>query len=212
MFTGIIETTGTIAGIRPRGNYKLLTIRPQRRFENLVMGESIAVDGCCLTVTDIAGEGFTVEASQESIAATIVKHYGRKTVVNLERALRPNDRLGGHFVTGHVDCTGEIAALEKKGESLVVAVRFPESFSELIVSKGSVALNGISLTVNNIKGFVFDVNVIPYSLDQTTVGSFKKQAAVNLEFDLIGKYIARMGQLNKGQKSIIDKLTAYGWQ
>ena len=122
MFTGIIETTGIIDRIKRRGNYRLLTVRPHQPFTNLDLGESIAVDGCCLTVTEIGKEDFTVEASQESMEATIINSYREKTVVNLERALQPAGRLGGHFVTGHVDGMGHIVGIEKNGFRSLCAI------------------------------------------------------------------------------------------
>ncbi|PKK82891.1 MAG: riboflavin synthase [candidate division Zixibacteria bacterium HGW-Zixibacteria-1] len=211
MFTGIIETIGIIGNISVRGNYTLLTVKPARTFENLSPGESIAVDGCCLTVTAFDNRSFTVEASQESTRLTIINNYKTGAGVNLERALLPTGRLGGHFVSGHVDCKGKIAAEKKIGDSLELTVWFPREFEDYIVEKGSVALNGISLTVNKVSDDTFTVNLIPYSRTETTVNSLKAGDEINLEFDILGKYIARF--LNKGKKSnlTIEKLIESGW-
>lgn len=211
MFTGIIETIGIIGNISVRGNYTLLTVKPTRMFENLSPGESIAVDGCCLTVTAFDTRSFTVEASQESTRLTIINNYKTGAGVNLERALLPTSRLGGHFVSGHVDCIGKIASEKMIGDSLELTVWFPREFEDYIVEKGSVALNGISLTVNKVSDDTFTVNLIPYSRSETTVNSLKAGDEINLEFDILGKYIARF--LNKGKKSnlTIEKLIESGW-
>jgi riboflavin synthase len=213
MFTGIIETVGKVVGITPRGNYKLFRIEPAKAFENVVLGESIAIDGCCLTVTEGDSQSFTVEASQETIRLSIAKEYRQNVKVNLERALIPSDRLGGHIVTGHVDCRGTIAGLEKIGESLELTVEYPDEYDDLVVPKGSIAINGISLTVNDVGDHKFTVNLIPYTREGTTVGGFKIGDEVNLEFDLLGKYIARMLRKQEKNKSSlsINKLIDAGW-
>lgn len=213
MFTGIIETVGKVIGITPRGNYKLFRIEPNKAFKNVVLGESIAVDGCCLTVTENDSQSFTVEASQETIKLSIAKEYRPNLKVNLERALIPSDRLGGHIVTGHVDCRGTITGLEKIGESLELTIKYPDEFDDLIVPKGSIAINGISLTVNDVGEHEFTVNLIPYTREGTTVGGFRTGDEVNLEFDLLGKYTARMLQKQGKNKSnlSINKLIDAGW-
>lgn len=211
MFTGIIATTGTIENIRSRGNYRLLTVKPSNMFEALEPGESIAVDGCCLTVTEFDKKTFTVEASQESTRLTIIDKYKNGTIVNLERALLPTSRLGGHFVSGHVDCTGEITGTKMIGDSLELSVGYPGDYENYLVAKGSIALNGISLTVNEVKGNTFTVNLIPFSQKETTVDSMKTGDRINLEFDILGKYIVKF--LNKDKKNTltIDKLIESGW-
>ena len=211
MFTGIIATVGSIENIRIRGNYKLLTIKPSRMFDKPEPGESIAVDGCCLTVTEFDKKTFTVEVSQESTRLTIINNYKNGTIVNLERALLPASRLGGHFVSGHVDCKGSIAGTKMIGDSLEISIRFPREFENFLVEKGSIALNGISLTVNVVKGDTFTVNLIPYSQEETTVNSFKAGDEVNLEFDILGKYIARFLNKDKKNNLTIDKLIESGW-
>lgn len=211
MFTGIIETVGTITDVRSRRNYRLVTIRPDDHFADMIPGESISVDGCCLTVTEFNGIGFTVEASQETTGLTIAGDYVRGARVNLERALQPSGRLGGHFVSGHIDCRGKVVGRKRTGESLELSVQFPREYEKYIVSKGSIAINGISLTVNRIEGDMFTVNLIPFTLEMTTVNALKKGDNVNLEFDILGKYVLNL--LNKEKKSdlTIDKLIESGW-
>jgi len=201
MFTGIIETIGTVKKIRSRGNYKILTIAPDKLSDDMVLGESIAVDR----------DGFTVEASQETVRLTILKNYKTGDRVNLERALQPSGRLGGHFVNGHVDCTGKISGLEKIGDSIEMRVRFPESYDDFVVEKGSVAVNGISLTINRIDKDTFTVNLIPFTQGATTVSGFKEHDDVNLEFDILGKYVAKFIKRNGKSDIIMNKLIESGW-
>jgi riboflavin synthase len=211
MFTGIIETVGTVVSIKPRGNYRLLKLKPGHPFEELAVGESISVDGCCLTVTEFDKTAFAVEASQETAGLSIIKSYKTGTRVNLERALKPSGRLGGHFVTGHIDCTGKVHEVKGVGESLELAVRFPEEYAEFLVAKGSVAVNGISLTVNRVEGDVFDVNLIPFTREWTTVDGLTEGDHVNLEFDILGKYVVKLLDKKKKNGLTIDKLIESGW-
>jgi len=211
MFTGIIETVGTIRTISPRANYKLLTIQPDSRFDALELGESIAVDGCCLTVTEIKKDNFTVEASQETIRMTILKAYKEGRRINLERALTPISRLGGHFVSGHVDCRGKISSLRTIGESLEVSVKYPDEYDYFVVEKGSIAINGISLTVNTVKHNILSVNIIPHTMNETTIHKFKIGDEVNLEFDIIGKYAAKILKKINNEQLTIEKLLESGW-
>ncbi len=211
MFTGLIQSTGSITTVGSRGNYKLLTIKPDIPFENVELGESVAVDGCCLTVTKFDKNSIVVEASPESVKTTLIAKYSSGNIVNLERALLPTDRMGGHMVSGHVDCLGEINDIRKIGGSTELSIKYPEEFDSYLVPKGSVAINGISLTVNELEKNILKVNIIPHTRYATTVQNFKKGSFVNLEFDIIGKYIARM-MTNKTKNNItIDKLINSGW-
>jgi len=215
MFTGIVETVGTLSKITPRGNYKLLRIKPSRMFDNLQLGESISVDGCCLTVTEFGSNDFVVEASQETLNLAITDKYRIGEIVNLERALLPTSRMGGHIVSGHVDCVGEIKKVGKVGDSIEIAVGFTKGFETLVVDKGSVAINGISLTVNKVDDNMFTVNIIPFTQSETTIEKFKVGQKLNLEFDILGKYVAKM--LANGNKSeqnnnlTINKFIESGW-
>ncbi|RKX18369.1 MAG: riboflavin synthase [Candidatus Zixiibacteriota bacterium] len=211
MFTGLIQTIGSITVVGSRGNYKLLTIKPDVPFENTALGESVAVDGCCLTVTRFDRSFVTVEVSPESVRTTIIGKYNSGQKVNLERALLPTDRLGGHMVTGHVDCLGEIVNISKIGGSIELSIRYPEGFAPYLVPKGSVAINGISLTVNELQENIFEVNIIPHTRQATTVQNFKMGDSVNLEFDIVGKYIARMIKTSSKEELTINKLIESGW-
>ncbi len=211
MFTGIIETVGEITAIEEKGNYRHLTIRPEKKMDNIELGESISIDGCCLTVTDWKKDVFTVEASQETLRLTIVGQYKIGHRVNLERALLASSRLGGHIVAGHVDCIGTISRRRKIGNSIELAVKYPEEFDDYLVTKGSVAISGISLTVNEIKGGIFTVNVIPFTRKETTTDFFKVGAKVNLEFDILGKYAVKLIKKGNKDKLTIDKFIESGW-
>ncbi|MBN2226576.1 MAG: riboflavin synthase [candidate division Zixibacteria bacterium] len=211
MFTGIIETVGVIKQIRPRANYKLLTIAPNRPFDNIVLGESIAVDGCCLTVTEFDETHFTVEASQETLAMSIVRTYANGTKVNLERALFPTSRLGGHFVSGHVDCVGKVTKATAIGDSIEYAIKYPDTFKRFLVAKGSVAIDGISLTVNRLAGNEFAVNLIPHTQAETNSGRWRAGVEVNLEFDLLGKYMVRLLDIETKGNLTLNKLIESGW-
>jgi len=211
MFTGLIEDVGTIRKIGSRGNYVVLTVASKLADDQLALGDSVDCDGACLTVVGVGDASFSVEASQETAARTILKTYRSGDRLNLERALQVGGRLGGHFVTGHVDCTGTVDIARKVGESLEIGVRFDKQFDRLVVEKGSIAINGISLTVNATGSGHLTVNLIPHSVAQTTVGHFRQGDAVNLEFDLIGKYILKINSTTESNTLTHDMLKESGW-
>lgn len=201
MFTGIIQGLGKIKDITPRGGEYQLTVEPDFDWDGpLVIGESIAVSGACLTVTSAQGRAFRVDASAETVGRTTMRQWRPGTVVNLERALKLSDRLGGHLVTGHVDGLAQITNVTRKDQSLVFQFGIEPDQAKFVIEKGSVAVDGISLTVNQASERGFGINVIPHTADVTTLG-FKKQGDyVNLETDLIGKYVARfLGRTGHGQ-------------
>jgi len=191
MFTGLIEQTGKIGRIVPKGNYLEITIVPDKMFEGVQHGESIAVSGPCLTVTAYDATSFTVEASQETIRLTNLKGLASGHRVNLERALRADSRLGGHMVSGHIDCTLPIRSMTKVGQSLQIEIDLPDEFAPFIVDKGSVALDGVSLTVMEVGPNSFTVNLIPETQGRTTLHDRGIGDDINVEFDIVGKYILR---------------------
>ncbi len=211
MFTGIIETCGVIARIDSRGDYKELRISPESELSDLIIGESIAVDGCCLTMTQKSKDYFAVEVSPESLKLTIIGDYRIGTKVNLERSLLPTTRMGGHFVTGHIDTVGRAEKISKEGNILELTVKYSAAFAELLVTKGSVAINGISLTVNRVEGDSFKVNLIPHTRKVTTLDLLKTGDKVNLEFDLMGKYVVQLLKKNNRDSLTLDKLIQSGW-
>ncbi len=189
MFTGIIEGLGTIAEIRSSGQGKRLLIDADFPLDQTKIGDSVAVSGVCVTVIIIAGKRFEIDISPETLAKTT---FGKAKIgdrVNLERALRLSDRIDGHLVSGHVDGIGIIKDKKTTGNAIVIPISIPESFSRYMIRKGSVAVDGISLTINNCGRNGFDVSIIPHTSKLTTMGIKKTGDHVNIETDMIGKYI-----------------------
>ncbi|MFQ5478466.1 MAG: riboflavin synthase [Candidatus Binatia bacterium] len=192
MFTGIIESNGEVLSAEVLEEGKRLLISTSIPVDELSLGESIAVDGACMTVT-VTGRGFfAVDVSAESLRCTTLGffHPGRR--VNLERSLKLGDRLGGHVVSGHVDGIGELKSVRPEGESSIYTFHLGEKLARLLVEKGSVAVDGISLTCFNCGASSFDVAVIPHTLEVTTLGDRRSGDRVNIETDLLGKYVARL--------------------
>jgi len=191
MFTGIIEGLGTIGAIRPAGQGKRLTIEADYALDQTKIGDSIAVNGACLTVVKINGSKFEVDLSPETLAASTFDKAKRGDRLNLERAMRLSDRIDGHLVLGHVDGIGVIKQREKLGNAIVVAIAVPEAFARHMIHKGSVAVDGISLTINACEPKSVTVSIIPHTARLTTIGMKQKGAPVNIETDMIAKYVER---------------------
>lgn len=194
MFSGIIADVGLITRVADRdGGLRLSVATETLGMDDVQIGDSIAVNGVCLTVIEHDGLTFTVDVSRETLNCTV--GLGRQGGhVNLEKALRLSDRLGGHLVSGHVDGVGEVVAFDDIGESWRLVVRAPQALAKYIAPKGSIAINGVSLTVNHVAGAEFEVNLIPHTLDATTLNELKAGTRVNLEIDLIARYVERMLQ------------------
>lgn len=192
MFTGLVQGTGTVEGVDARGTETRFRIRPAFRIENLELGESIAVNGACLTVETFDDGWFSAYASAETLSVTGLGLLRPGSICNLERALALGDRLGGHLVSGHVDCLAEVAEVRPAGQSRIYRLQFPESEGRYIIGKGSVALDGISLTVNACGSDWLEVNVIPETQGATTIARWTPGRKVNMETDIIGKYVERM--------------------
>ena len=192
MFTGIIEGIGTLLRLERRGRDMRMTIRPEFPFENPVIGESIAVDGVCLTLVQLCGTAFCVDVSIETLQRTTLGKKSPGAHVNLERALRIGDRLGGHLVLGHVDGMGTLVERSREGRSWRLVFQVPKELSSCIVEKGSIAINGVSLTVNGCSGEYFHVNIVPHTAKVTTIDELAIGDKVNVETDIIGKYIEKM--------------------
>ncbi len=192
MFTGIIQTIGIVSGLEKKGSETRMRISPVEAFKSLNLGESIAVNGVCLSVEDFDRDRFYVYASAQTMGVTNLGNLRFGDKLNLERALSLSDRLGGHLVSGHVDCQGKITSVEKTGESIIYTVSFPEKFARQVIDKGSVALDGISLTVIDCGPDFLRVNIIPATLKETTVSGWTKGSLINMETDIIGKYVEKM--------------------
>jgi riboflavin synthase len=193
MFTGIIQAVGRIAHIEPLGADLQLSIDTSTLdLSDVVVGDSIAVNGVCLTAIALSSTQFQAHVSQATLAVTTGLHQPQ--AVNLEKALRFNDRLGGHLVSGHVDGIGEVCEFTAVGDCWLLAVRAPHALSKYIAQKGSICINGVSLTVNSIQQDTFTVNIIPHTIAHTTIQHFTVGSLVNLEVDLIARYVDRMTQ------------------
>ncbi len=192
MFTGLIQGQGTITAIQAQGDDKRLAVRTHFSLENVELGESIAVNGVCLTVESGDSHSFTAFVSAESLTHTNIGLLRQGSLVNLERALAVGQRLGGHMVSGHVDCVAEVQSITPVGQSRCIRLAFSSKYSPEIISKGSVTLDGISLTVNACGEEYLEVNVIPETWSVTTVGQWTAGSKVNLETDIIGKYVRHM--------------------
>lgn len=192
MFTGIIEATGRVASVSGGADGARLGIAVGPGFAGLAAGDSVAVDGACLTVIDRGPTCFWADLSAETLRRTTLGRLAPGDPVNLERPLRVGDRLGGHLVTGHIDGVGTIVEIRRQGDGHVFRFRTPAPLWPLLVPQGSVAVDGISLTVAALGGGAFEVAVIPFTFQQTTLGTKGIGAAVNLEMDLVGKYVARL--------------------
>lgn len=189
MFTGIIGGTGLIAGFLRQGREARLTIQPRFHFDNIVDGESIAINGVCLSVEKHQGNAFSAYASEETLSRTNLSFLKAGSVVNLERALAFGERLGGHLVSGHVDCLAAVEKITALGESKKIRLNFPARFGPEVIEKGSVALDGISLTVNVAGPDFLEVNIIPDSFKRANISLWQPGWYVNMETDLIGKYV-----------------------
>lgn len=194
MFTGLIEDMGTVTSFRRSDKAAVLGIATALPAHEIALGDSVAVNGICLTVTNISGTVLTFDVSPETISKSTFESLRTGDKVNLERALRMGDRLGGHMVTGHVDCRGTLARIEQASGYHVLTFTLPAGFARYLVKKGSVAINGISLTVNEVSGDGFTVTVIPHSFAKTTLAGLTPGDSVNIETDILGKYIERLAQ------------------
>jgi riboflavin synthase len=192
MFTGIIEETGKVIRIRPSGHSIILTIQAALVLEGLNLGESIAVDGACLTVTETGSNSFSADVSPETLEKTIIGNYRKGDAVNLERALQFSGRLGGHLVSGHIDGKGKVVSVTRREKICELTIGVSGYIAGYLISKGSVAINGVSLTVNNPSGDRFDVTVIPHSLTRTNISVLKPGDEINIECDMIAKYVEKL--------------------
>jgi riboflavin synthase len=205
MFTGIIEDVGEVERIERLRGITRLQLKTNISPSQLRVGESISVDGVCLTITRILGRSFQVELSTETRERTTLGSIRPGQKVNLERALRLEDRIGGHFVQGHVDGIGTVIRKERDGDQTIFHIKVPEEIASFIVPKGSVAVDGISLTVNSISRSVFSVTIIPHTARSTTIDQKGPGSRVNIESDIIGRYIENLlkgGKIDKGNNNI----------
>lgn len=201
MFTGIITAQGQVAEVTPIGggqDMRLVIATPEGWLERAALGASIACSGCCLTVIARDERRFTVEVSAETLGKTTLGQWRQGGTINLERALKMGDEMGGHVVSGHVDGVGEVVSATPENGSLRLVVKLPEALARFVAPKGSVTIEGVSLTVNDVEGSRFGVNLIPHTAQVTTLGGLRPGAPVNIEIDMLARYVARLREFEAG--------------
>jgi riboflavin synthase len=214
VFTGLVEGIGAITALQPQAEGLRLSVSAPFNLAEVKLGDSIAVSGPCLTVVALTPHQFTVEVSPETLQRT---NLGRKVVgakVNLERALKVGDRLGGHIVSGHIDCLGTVTRLRQGPRHWTLTVQLPHPWSRYVIEKGSVAVDGVSLTVNTVHGEEFSVNIIPHTAQQTTLQDLRVGDQLNVETDIIGKYVEKLLQAHRpaGHSDItLEMLARHGF-
>ena len=201
MFTGIINQIVPVVSIKDSADKKIFSVRVNKSSEVITLGESIAINGVCQTVSAIKSNEISFYAMKQTLTDTNINNLHITDMVNIEFSLTPISKISGHFVTGHVDCKGKIIRIEKKNDATAFHISFPDNFKDLIVEKGSIAVNGISLTVSSIEDSSFTFNAIPQTLMATTLQYAQKIDEVNLEFDILAKYL----NANKGHDIKTDK-------
>lgn len=199
MFTGIIQQTGSLREITPRqGDVQMVFVTGGPYLEGTALGDSIAVNGCCLTVVKLFPDGFAADVSRETLNVTTLKHWQSGDQINLEKALRAGDALGGHYVTGHVDGIGEVVSRHDDARSVRMRFSLSRNLGRYVAKKGSVAVDGVSLTVNEVGDESdhswFEVNLVPHTLDVTILNAYQSGTQVNVEIDIIARYIERARQ------------------
>jgi riboflavin synthase len=193
MFTGIIEAVGEIVAAEPKGGDLRLRIKSNGLdLGDVQLGDSIATNGVCLTVVDLPGDGYWADVSVETMDFTTVSKWQVGNKVNLEKALTPQTRLGGHMVSGHVDGVGEVVSRSPDGRSERFRLRAPAELAKYIAHKGSITIDGTSLTVNAVDGAEFELNIVPHTIEKTVIGTYKAGSRVNLEVDVIARYLERL--------------------
>ncbi|MDP2229200.1 MAG: riboflavin synthase [Moraxellaceae bacterium] len=193
MFTGIIEAVGSIRAIEPRGGDVRLHIATGKLdLADVKLGDSIATNGVCLTAVELPGDGFVADVSTETLTRSTLKTLKVGTRVNLEKALQPQSRLGGHIVSGHVDGIGEVVSRESSARAVLFRVRAPKELAKYIAEKGSITTDGISLTVNGVHGAEFDLTIVPHTVQETNIAGWQPGTVLNLEVDVIARYLERL--------------------
>jgi len=191
MFTGIITDIGKVRALKKKGDTRI-EITTQIKTDSIDIGASICCSGACLTVIEKQGNWFAVQASGETLSKTVLGSWALNTPVNLERALKVGDEMGGHIVSGHVDGIAQVTDVHKEGDSLRVNFRIDDMLKKYVVPKGSITLNGVSLTINEVDGGCFGVNLVPHTQVETTLGKLSTGEMVNVEIDMLARYIARL--------------------
>ncbi len=211
MFTGIIRDKGRIQSMQRVGGDVRLRVRSNRLpWSTYTIGESIAVNGVCLTAVELYDDGFDMDVSTETLDVTALKTLTQGSEVNLEPALAMSDRLGGHLVSGHVDCVGVVKSRGNDARSIRFTIELPAEYARYVAKKGSVCVDGVSLTINSVSGTTFDINIIPHTAKETIIDSYDVGTIVNIEVDLLARYLERL--LGKDEDGLsIDTLKEHGY-
>ncbi len=211
MFTGIIKARGRIDAMTPVGGDIRLCVRsdglPWGDYE---VGESIAVNGVCLTAVELYADGFDTDVSTETLAVTALRNLAEGSAVNLEPAISANERLGGHLVSGHVDCVGKVTGRRADARSIRFDFEIPAEYARYVAKKGSICIDGVSLTINEVKANTFSVNIIPHTAEVTIIGGYEVGTLVNIEVDLVARYLERLLMNDEGGIDM-NKLREYGY-
>ena len=212
MFTGIIKSKGTVSRVQRKGGDIRMTVRSAGLdWQAFEIGESIAVNGVCLTAVELDSDGFVTDVSNETLDVTALGNVAEGDEVNLEPSISLGERLGGHLVSGHVDCMGTISARDADARSIRLGVNVPEAYRRYIAKKGSVCIDGVSLTVNAVSEDGFDVNIIPHTADVTIIGGYRVGTTVNIEVDLVARYLERLIGADDDSGITRDFLKAHGY-
>ena len=212
MFTGIIQSIGTIADLQPKGGDMALVVNTGKlELSDVALGDSIAVNGVCLTAIALSDSNFTADVSRETLSLTSLGALSKGSSVNLEKALTLQTRLGGHMVSGHVDGLGEVESRHNDGRSERFRIKAPDELAKYIAAKGSITIDGVSLTVNTVDGAYFEINIVPHTIQETIIGSYQSGTKINLEVDVIARYLERLMQGDaaaiSGSKNLGEKIT-----
>ena len=193
MFTGIISAIGEIAELEHRqGDVRISIHAPELCFDDVRLGDSIACNGVCLTAVELIANGFIADVSVETLSLTTIEHWDHNSRINLEKAMQASDRFGGHIVSGHVDGIGEVVSLHEDARSWRFTIKAPDNLAKYIAQKGSITVDGTSLTVNAINGSEFELNIVPHTMIHTVISDYQIGTKVNLEVDLIARYLERL--------------------
>lgn len=211
MFTGIIKAKGTVRQLEKRGgDVRLSVVSPDLDWNSFDIGESIAVNGVCLTAVALGDEGFDADVSSETLEVTGLGTLAVGGAVNLEPALRVGESLGGHLVSGHVDCIGRVVEMTTDARSVRLGIEIPQAFARYVAKKGSITVDGVSLTINEVSGNRFSLNIIPHTASVTTIGDYAVGTAVNIEVDQVARYLERL--LAKDEPGVtLETLRANGY-
>jgi len=206
MFTGIIQSIGTIADLQPKGGDMALVVNTGKLdMSDVALGDSIAVNGVCLTAIAMTESSFTADVSRETLSLTSLGALSKGSSVNLEKALTLQTRLGGHMVSGHVDGLGEVESRHNDGRSERFKIKVPDELAKYIAAKGSITIDGVSLTVNVVDGAFFEINIVPHTIQETIIGSYQAGTKINLEVDVVARYLERLIQ---GDEAAISSSSA----